>query len=155
MSGRLRQRLNRTRAGGRERGAGGEALGLVIGAPIILVIFLIIVAAGRFEMGQSKIDGAAGAAARAASLQTNSVDAQKAAQAAATQSLTGSGVTCQGSGVQINLGGFDAPAAPGAAVVVTVTCEVNWSDLTIPGWPGQKPISSTASSAIDRNRAGT
>ena len=55
---------------------GGESLELVIIAPLILALFMVIVAVGRYELGSGKIDQAAGAAARAASQQVSAVQAR-------------------------------------------------------------------------------
>lgn len=134
---------------------GGESLELVIIAPLILALFMVIVAVGRYELGSGKIDQAAGAAARAASQQVSAVQAQPAAIAAAETSLASAGITCQDIAVSVDNAGFTAPAGSTADVSVTVSCTVSWSDLTIPGWPGSKDIQATAASPLDTRRIGT
>ena len=151
----LRNRLDRLRRRGREAGVGGESLELVIIAPLILALFMVIVAVGRYELGSGKIDQAAGAAARAASQQVSAVQAQPAAIAAAETSLASAGITCQNIAVSVDNAGFTAAAGSTADVTVTVTCTVSWSDLTIPGWPGGKDIQATAASPLDTRRIGT
>ena len=151
----LRKRLHRLRRRGREAGVGGESLELVIIAPLILALFMVIVAVGRYELGSGKIDQAAGAAARAASQQVSAVQAHPAAIAAAETSLASAGITCQDIAVTIDNAGFTAAAGSTADVTVTVTCTVSWSDLTIPGWPGSKDIQATAASPLDTRRIGT
>ena len=128
---------------------------LLILLPAVFLLIFIIVAAGRYELGTGKIDQAAGAAARAASLQVTAQAAQSAAQSAAASSLAGAGVSCQDVTVQVDTSGFSATPGTVAAVNATVACTVSWSDLTIPGWPGSKTISSTASSPLDTKRVGT
>lgn len=145
----------RLRGLGGERGAGGESLELLILVPAVLILFAVMVAVGRYQLGTAKIDQAAGAAARAASLQSSAAAAQPAAQTAASASLNGAGVTCQGMSVVVDTSAFSAAAGSGAAVQVSVTCTVQWSDLSIPGWPGDKTITSTASSPVDLKRIGT
>ena len=134
---------------------GGESLELVILAPLILALFMVIVAAGRYELGSGKIDQAAGAAARAASQQVSAVQAQPAAIAAAETSLASAGITCQDIAVSVDSAGFTAAAGSTADVTVTVSCTVSWSDLTIPGWPGTKNIQASAASPLDTRRIGT
>ena len=151
----IRKRLARLRRRGREAGAGGESLELVIIVPLILALFMAIVAVGRYELGSGKIDQAAGAAARAASQQVSALQAQPAAMAAAQSSLSSAGVTCQGIDVSVDTAGFSAAAGSAADVTVTVSCAVSWSDLTIPGWPGSKDIQATAASPLDTRRIGT
>ena len=151
----LKDRLTRLHRRGRESGAGGESLELVIIAPMIFALFMLIVAVGRYELGSGKIDQAAGAAARAASQQVSAVQAQPAAMAAAESSLTSAGVTCQGIAVSVEDAGFSAAAGSTADVTVTVSCTVSWSDLTIPGWPGTKDIQVSAASPLDTRKIGT
>jgi len=151
----VKTRLDRLRLRGREAGMGGESLELVILAPLILALFMVIVAVGRYELGSGKIDQAAGAAARAASQQVSAVQAEPAAAAAAQSSLASAGVTCQNIAVSVDTAGFTVAAGSTAAVTVTVSCTVSWSDLTIPGWPGNKDIQASAASPLDTRRIGT
>jgi Flp pilus assembly protein TadG len=151
----LRSRWARLHLRGREAGMGGESLELVILAPLILALFMVIVAAGRYELGSGKIDQAAGAAARAASQQVSAVQAQPAATAAAESSLASAGITCQDIAVSVDSAGFTAAAGSTADVTVTVSCTVSWSDLTIPGWPGGKDIQASTASPLDTRRVGT
>lgn len=148
--------LARLRRRGTERG-GGDSLEAVILAPIVLAIFMIIVAAGRYQLGTGKIDQAAGAAARAASIQFTATAAQPAAAKAAQDSLADAGVSCQDFAVSVDTSAYSIAPTPGAqaSVGVTITCTVDWSDLTIPGWPGSKTITSTADSPLDIRRIGS
>ena len=151
----VKTRLDRLRLRGREAGMGGESLELVIIAPLILALFMVIVAVGRYELGSGKIDQAAGAAARAASQQVSAVQAEPAATAAAQSSLASAGVTCQNVAVSVDTAGFTVAAGSTADVTVTVSCTVSWSDLTIPGWPGNRDIQASAASPLDTRRIGT
>jgi Flp pilus assembly protein TadG len=151
----LRNRLKRLTSRDREAGAGGESLELVIIAPLILALFMVIVAVGRYELGSGKIDQAAGAAARAASQEASVAYAEPAALTAAQSALSSAGITCQDIAVAVDSTGFSAAAGSTADVTVTVSCTVSWSDLTIPGWPGTKDIRATAASPLDTRRIGT
>lgn len=138
-----------------QSGAGGESLELLIIAPMVLIIFMIVVAVGRYQLGTGKIDQAAGAGARAASQQPTQDAAYAAALKAAESSLAAAGVTCQDIAVAVDTGGYRATTAGAAQVQITLTCDVSWSDLTIPGWPGSKAITSQATSPLDLKRIGT
>lgn len=150
----MRQAWARLRRRDGQSGVGGESLELLIIAPIVLAIFLAAVAVGRYQLGSGKIDQAAGAGARAASQQLTQDAAQAAALQAAQSSLTAAGVTCQGISVAVDTGGYQA-AAGSAQVRVTLTCDVSWSDISIPGWPGRKTITSEATSPLDLRKIGT
>lgn len=143
------------RAARSEDGAGGEALELLIIAPLILALFMAIVAVGRYQLGSGKIDQAAGAAARAASQQLTAATAEPAALAAAESSLASAGVTCQAVAVSVDTAGFGAASGALADVAVSLSCTVSWSDLTVPGWPGSKQIVADAWSPLDTRRTGT
>lgn len=133
----------------RERGSGGEALELVIITPAIVLVIVVCIALGRYSLGTSKVDQAAAAAARAASQQHNPAAAQEAATTAAAASLDDSGVACQAMDVEVDTAGFAVPAGQPATVTATVACTVDWSDLTIPGWPGAKQVTSSVTSPLD------
>lgn len=154
---RLRRAGARLRHRGSQSGAGGDSLEAVIIVPVILALFMVMVAAGRYQLGTGKIDQAAAAGARAASIEYTASAAQPAAVKAAQNSLDTAGVTCQDFSVTVDTGGYSTQPLPGAqaSVSVTVTCTVDWSDLTIPGWPGSKTITSTADSALDIRRIGS
>lgn len=151
----MRRAWARLRRRGGQSGAGGESLELLIIAPVVLAIFLAAVAVGRYQLGAGKIDQAAGAGARAASQQLTQDAAQSAALESAQSSLAGAGVTCQGISVSVDTGGYQVTAAGAAQVQVTLTCDVSWSDLIIPGWPGSKTITAEATSPLDLKKIGT
>jgi Flp pilus assembly protein TadG len=135
-----------------ERGAGGTSLEVILIAPILVVLVLIGVAGGRAVTGQGRVDQAADVAARAASQQDTPAAAEPAAQAAAQRSLAQAGMDCRQLTLDVDLAGFDAPPGRPAVVTVTVRCIVDWSDLTLPGWPGRHTVTSSASSPLDEYR---
>jgi hypothetical protein len=109
----------------------------------------VCLALGRFTVGTSRVDQAAQVAVRAAALQHDSTAAQDAALTEATASLAQSGTTCQGMQVTLDDTGFQLPAGEPATIRVTVRCTIDWSDLTIPGWPGTRTVESTATAPLD------
>lgn len=123
-------------------------------APAVLLIVLLIIAAGRYVVGTGKVDQAAGAAARAASLTGSAVDAEAAARQQATQSLTDAGITCQNTTVTVDTSGFAQPPGTPASVQVTVACTTSFADLSIPGLPGQRTVTASAASPIDTKQEG-
>lgn len=135
-----------------ERGAGGESLELVIIAPILLLIIVIGIGAGRASIGNGRVDQAAAAAARSASLERDPVVAQEVAIRTANQSLADAGASCGFVQVDVDTSGFRAARGVPASVTVTVVCQVEWSDLAIPGWPGSTTITGTGVSPLDVNR---
>ena len=136
---------------GGERGStgGADALEMVLLAPILLVVLLLIIGAGRISVGAGKGDQAAAVAARAASLEHSAEAAQASAAAVAASALTDSGLTCESMNVSIDTSGFAAPAGTPSSVVVDVTCSVALSDLAIPGLPGSYIVSGHAASPLD------
>lgn len=136
---------------GRERGStgGADGLELVLLAPILLVLLVLIIGAGRLSVGAGKGDQAAAVAARAASLEHSADAAQASAAAVAASTLADSGLTCQNMNVSIDTSAFSAPAGTPASVTVDVTCSVALSDLAIPGLPGTYNVSGHAASPLD------
>lgn len=148
----LRRRFLRR---GKESGSGaGASLELLMIAPAFILIVLLIIGAGRYVMGSGKVDQAAGAAARAASLSVSVDGATAAATTQASQSLHDAGITCQHMNVVVDATGFNQPAGTPASVIVTVSCTVELSDLSIPGVPGQRTVTATAASPIDIRQEG-
>lgn len=137
-----------------DRGSAAPALELVLITPIILLIILVGVAAGRTATGQSRVEQAAAAGARAASTQHTPAEAETEARSVVTASLHEQGIDCQTAIITVDATGMAArPGAP-SHVTVTVDCAVAWSDLAIPGWPGSHTVTATAASPLDPDREG-
>jgi Flp pilus assembly protein TadG len=137
-----RTRLARLRA---EPEAGSVVVELVLVVPLFLVPMLFVVALGRASDASIQIQDAAHAAARAATLATYPGAAEGAAEQAASQALAESGTTCQSVNVSADVGSL----APGSLVQVTVSCAVNYRDLSGFALPGARTISATSSSVVD------
>ncbi|MEU5874225.1 TadE/TadG family type IV pilus assembly protein [Glycomyces sp. NPDC047369] len=119
------------------RHAGSGVVEVVLMSPLVGFIALVIFGAGQIVFDRIATDGAAHAAARAASLELTMGEAQSAAAAAVEASL---GDRCTAYSVHLS-----GDLAPGGTVTATLTCTV---DVESPVWPAQE-LTSTALSPVD------
>ncbi|MFD3373701.1 MULTISPECIES: TadE/TadG family type IV pilus assembly protein [unclassified Streptomyces] len=131
---------------------GSAAIEAAIVLPSLIMFLCLAIAGGRLVTSGSKIDAAAEDAAREASIHRTAGAAQGAAQAAAADSLNDQGIRCASTSVNINTGGLSVPVGQVGTVTVTVNCTVNLSDLLLPGVPGSRTLTSTATSVVDQYR---
>ncbi|MFF2515537.1 TadE/TadG family type IV pilus assembly protein [Streptomyces sp. NPDC058086] len=131
---------------------GSAAIEAAIVLPSLIMFICLAIAGGRLVTSGAKIDAAAEDAAREASIHRTSAAAQGAAQSAAAESLNDQGIKCASTSVAINTGGLNVPVGQVGTVTVTVTCTVNLSDLLLPGTPGSRTLTSTATSVVDQYR---
>lgn len=132
---------------------GFSAVEVAILAPVLIALGFLVVATGRIAGANSKVDAAAYAAARAASIARTADVAQGDAQAAAAAALTQAGQTCVPPVVTVDTSGFTIPAGTPATVTVRLSCAVPLSDLTmLPGLTSTKVISAQAVSSLDTYR---
>ncbi|MGW3038152.1 TadE/TadG family type IV pilus assembly protein [Streptomyces sp. NPDC001178] len=131
---------------------GSVAIEAAIILPALIMFLCMAIAGGRIVTSGSKIDSAAEDAAREASIHRTAVAAQGAAQSAATESLDDQGIKCAATSVHVNTGGLSVPVGQVGTVSVTVACTVHLSDLLLPGVPGAKTLTSTATSVVDQYR---
>lgn len=131
---------------------GSAAIEAAILLPALIMFLCMAIAGGRIVTSGAKIDSAAEDAAREASIHRTAAAAQGAAQSAAAESLEDQGIKCASTSVSINTGGLSVPVGQVGTVSVTVTCTVNLSDLLLPGVPGAKTLTSTATSVVDQYR---
>ena len=139
-----------SRRGGPERGS--AALEAAIGLPAFLLFVGLIIFAGRVAIATQAVDSAATQAARTASIARTATDAGATARSAATSSLTSLRVNCVSTAVTVDTAGFAAPVGTPATVTATVRCVVNLADLAVPGVPGTRTVTATASSPVDTFR---
>ncbi|MFD5445701.1 TadE family protein [Streptomyces tendae] len=132
---------------------GSVAIEAAIVIPPLIMFLCLALAGGRLVTSGAKIDAAAEDAAREASIHRTAASARTAAQAAAAESLDDQGITCASSSVAIDTSGLSVPVGQVGTVTVTVTCTVNLSDLLLPGVPGAKSLTSTATSVVDAFRS--
>jgi Flp pilus assembly protein TadG len=131
---RFRKRPARLRPKRRDRGS--LSVELVIVTPGLVLLLLLVGAAGRVVGAQGHLDGAARDAARAASTAPSPQQASQAALQAAQADL-GQSSWCTANSVQALLAGFPVagqPVLPGQDVTATVTCDVNMSPFTLLGF---------------------
>ncbi|WP_449341010.1 TadE/TadG family type IV pilus assembly protein [Streptomyces canarius] len=131
---------------------GSAAIEAAVILPSLIMFLCLAIAGGRIVTSGAKIDSAAEDAAREASIHRTAAAAQGAAQSAAAESLNDQGITCALTSVRVNTGGLSVPVGQVGTVTVTVTCTVNLSDLLLPGMPGAKTLTSTATSVVDQYR---
>lgn len=134
--------------GGDETGNAVVELAIVV--PVLVLLMLFVVAGGRVTQARGDVYGAAGDAARAASLRGSPGAATAEATATARRSLADRGVTCAGLSVDVDTGAL----RPGGRVAVSVTCVVSLADLTGLGLPGSRAISASAAEVVDVFRGG-
>lgn len=131
-----------------DRDSGTTAIELVLVAPVFLTALLLVVGLGRIVEAESRVQGAARDAARAASISRSVVLAQDAARKAAAANLTERGVSCSTFDVRVDASGF----RPGGSVSVSVACVANLSGLGLAGLPGSKTLSAEATAPLERYR---
>ena len=147
---RLRDRITAVRGDG-ERGS--ATLELAIITPALLLLLGLIVMAGRVDLAAGTVEHAAASAAREATLARDPGSAVAAARGAAAADLAAQGVTCASSSVDVDAAGFSAGLGEPATVTVTVSCTVPLSDLAVPGLPGSRTMTASATSSLDRYRS--
>ncbi|MBT2439958.1 pilus assembly protein [Streptomyces sp. ISL-36] len=131
---------------------GSYALETAVLAPVMIGLLLLMIAFGRVTDADGAVDFAARAAARAASLERDAGSAQAEAQAAATRSLQGEGITCRTSSVAVDTAGYSLDLGVEANVTATISCTANLSDIGLPGLPGSKTLTASWTSPIDTYR---
>jgi Flp pilus assembly protein TadG len=131
-----------------DRDSGTTAIELVLVAPVFLAALLLVVGLGRIVEAESRVQGAARDAARAASIARSVVLAQDAARTAAAANLTERGVSCSTFDVTVDTAEF----RPGGSVSVSVACVANLSGLALAGLPGSKTLSAEATAPMEQYR---
>lgn len=131
--------------------SGSVAAETVLVAPFLVVLLVFVgVVVHRGVDARIRVDDAAHQAARAASIERSPLAASTAAQRTATSALASAGAVCAALTVSTTTTG----AGPGDAVVVTVSCEVDFGDAVLLGMPGSSVLTATSVEPIDRWRSG-
>lgn len=133
---------------------GSTSVEIAILVPVIVLVGMLVVAAGRVHSAQQAVDHAAATAAREASLARTPGSATTAARATANQVLAQRDLACESTTVTVNTSGLDARPGTLGLVRATVRCTVPLSDLGVPGLPGSKTLTATMASAVDPYRSG-
>lgn len=137
-----------------ERGGSASVEAAVL-AVVFGLLIAFAIAGGRLVAAEAATDHAARSAARVASLQREAGQADAAARLAAESSLAEQGLRCAGLRITLDTAGFSARLGTPASVTATVRCDVEWSDLGLPGATGTRLVESSAISPIDSWRERT
>ena len=130
------------------RDRGSVATEMVLLTPLMIIMLMFVVHAGRAGQGLNQLKHAADQGARAASLVTES-RMSSVAQQAVIQDLSTTGLSCVNPLVATNY----QRSSLSASVTVTVSCQTSNEGLSL---LGARTVSMAASSTevIDRYRAG-
>ncbi|MEV7581673.1 TadE family protein [Streptomyces erythrochromogenes] len=131
---------------------GSYSVETAILAPAIIALMLLMIAFGRVTDASGAVEGAARAAARAASLEREAGAAQASGAAAATRSLGGEGIHCASSSVSVDTSGYGLDLGQDATVRVTVACTAPLGEIGLPGLPGSRTLRASWTSPIDSYR---
>lgn len=131
-------------------GDGGSAsTELVVLTPVLVLLMLFVVLAGRLGQATQDVTQAAAEAARAASI-VRGLDASGIARATAEDNLAAAGVRCRDLAVAID----GANQRPGGTVRVDLRCDVELSGVAALGLVPQRSVSASAVEVIDTYRGG-
>lgn len=137
----------------RELEKGSASTEAVIVVPALFLILGLLIAVGSLALGQQAVSTAAHAAARSASLSTSQADASSRVTTAFTSELSQRGMSCRNLAVHIDAGAFNASPGRTGIVRAHITCTVPYAQLIpVPGLPGSKTITVTATSPLDTYR---
>jgi hypothetical protein len=136
------------------RGHGGEdsgsmALELALIAPVFFMMLSLVLAYGRYASVTGLTESAARDAARAATTSRSWDTANQQVIAVTKATLTDAPKSCALTG-HGRLASHDF--LPGDFITVIVTCDLDYSDLGIPGAPGTKQITREFTSPLDPYR---
>ncbi len=135
--------------GGHRRDKGSLTVELVVLTPIVVLFVLLALGLGRFELAREQVVGAARAAVEAASVVPSAAAAPSAALAAAQPAVADQAHSCVALSVSTDTSHF----VPGGYVRVIVSCQIDFSDLLIPGFPGHATVQATEVAPIDPFRS--
>jgi Flp pilus assembly protein TadG len=140
-------------AAARARDAGSVTVEAAVLAPALVLVLLLMIAAGRISLTGSAVDQAATTAARAASLARTPADAQQAAGNTARASLAEQHLTCSQLNITADTAGFARPPGQPRQVTVEVRCAMPLADIGLPGLPGTITHAARFASPLDPYRS--
>lgn len=127
---------------------GTMALEMVILAPILLILFMFLLACGRYFQTSSLLENAARDGARAASQARSLNEAQIRLDDAVTGTMAQSVESCK----QTAEGSITSAFTAGTPLSVEVTCTINYRDLGLLGLGGDTKLTKKFSSSLDPYR---
>jgi len=128
---------------------GSMTIELVVLTPVIVLFVLVALAMGRFELAREQVVSAARAGAEAASVVPVAGDAQSEALSVVVPDVSSQAHTCTQVSVVADISHF----TPGGFVRVVVSCQIEFADLFVPGFPGHEAVQATVIAPIDPFRS--
>jgi Flp pilus assembly protein TadG len=127
---------------------GTMALEMVILAPVLLLLFMFLLACGRYFQTSSLLESAARDGARSASQARSLPDAQARVDQAVTGTMSQAVKSCKTTASGSITTGFVA----GSPLSVEVSCTINYRDLGLLGLGGDTTITKRFTSSLDPYR---
>jgi Flp pilus assembly protein TadG len=124
------------------------ALEMVILAPVLLLLFMFLLACGRYFQTSSLLEGAARDGARSASQSRSLTEAQGRVDQAVTDAMSQAVKSCKETASGTITTAFEA----GSPLSVEVTCTINYRDLGLLGLGGDTTITKRFTSSLDPYR---
>jgi Flp pilus assembly protein TadG len=124
------------------------ALEMVILAPVLLLLFMFLLACGRYFQTSSLLESAARDGARSASQARSLPDAQTRVDQAVTSTMSQAIKSCKTTASGSITTGFVA----GSPLSVEVSCTINYRDLGLLGLGGDTTITKRFTSSLDPYR---
>jgi Flp pilus assembly protein TadG len=128
---------------------GSLTVELVVITPVLFILAITILAFGRVSEARQQIVEASRASAESAALLPSASSAQQESVDAGVTGAIDSTHACAHVQVVTDVSHF----YPGGYVTVTVVCQVDLSDLSVPGIPGATTIRATSTAPIDPYRS--
>ena len=129
---------------------GSIAVETAVVAPVLLVLMLLVVYAGRAAQADADVRSAAARASRAAATMGDPTSATDVAEATAAANLGTAGVECRSLDTTVDTAHFGA----GGSVTVTVRCELATGDIALLAVPGTRWSVAASTHPIDLHRGG-
>jgi Flp pilus assembly protein TadG len=124
------------------------ALEMVILAPVLLLLFMFLLACGRYFQTSSLLESAARDGARSASQARSLPEAQARVDQAVTSTMSQAIKSCKTTASGSITTGFVA----GSPLSVEVSCTINYRDLGLLGLGGDTTITKRFTSSLDPYR---
>lgn len=126
---------------------GSAGVGIAMGSLIMLILMMLGVGSLRITTTNGDVSSASRAGVRAAANTYSQVAGEKAATDVVFGVLADRGTSCPAPQVQAT-----GSWAPGGLIEVTVTCQVDLSDVVLAGFPGTRTITHSSVEHIDTLR---
>ena len=137
----------------RRRESGSAAIEAAVGLPAFMLFVALVILAGRLAIATQAVRGVR---VRGRPRRLHRPHPRRSRPATPPRppasSLANQNLHCVRSTVTVDTAGFDAPVGTPAQVTATVACVVNLADLSLPGVPGTRTVTATATSPIDTYR---